>query len=365
MKQRIAMTDLVWHSSFASPTGYSGSSRMLVRGLQQRGVAVRPLYIFDADAHEAARDGALPAAIRELQQLPLRLDVPQVVYARGDTFVKNSGRYKIGYTMLETDRLPPAWVEQANLMHEVWTPTAWGVQVFHDSGVRRPIYAMPLGVDLNCFTPGSPRERLAERTIFVSVFEWGLRKGWDLLLAAYRAAFRPNDPVLLLLKIDCREPASNPLRHLAAALPHPSPPVGLIYNQALTSARLAELYRSADCFVLPTRGEGWCMPALEAMACGLPAIVTNWSGPSAFLDESVGYPLPISGLVPTGSSSPYYRDAQWAEPDRNALVELLRRVHRQREEAQHKGQAAAIGARRWSWAHAVQAILDRLATIEH
>ena len=29
---------------------------------------------------------------------------------------------------------------------------------------------------------------------------------------------------------------------------------------------------------------------------GLPVIATNWSGPTAFLDASVGYPLPIDGL---------------------------------------------------------------------
>jgi hypothetical protein len=29
----------------------------------------------------------------------------------------------------------------------------------------------------------------------------------------------------------------------------------------------------------------------------LPVIVTNWSGPTAYLDESVGYPLRVQGLV--------------------------------------------------------------------
>ncbi|NJM08877.1 glycosyltransferase family 4 protein, partial [Candidatus Gracilibacteria bacterium] len=235
--------------------------------------------------------------------------------------------------MLEVDRLPQAWVEQANLMDEVWTPSSWGVEVFAASGVRRPLFAIPLGVDTALFKPGPPRERLRERTIFLSVFEWGRRKGWDVLLRAYRAAFAADDPVLLLLKIDCREPALNPLRELAAALPHPSPPVGLLYNQPLSDARLAELYHNADCFVLPSRGEGWGMPPLEAMACGLPVITTDWSGPTAFLSDKHAYPLPIRGLLPTGSAAAHYRAAQWAEPDGDVLVDLLRHVQRNPSEA--------------------------------
>jgi glycosyltransferase involved in cell wall biosynthesis len=43
--------------------------------------------------------------------------------------------------------------------------------------------------------------------------------------------------------------------------------------------------------VLPTRGEGWGLPLAEAMSMGLPVITTNWSGPTAFVDESVGYLL--------------------------------------------------------------------------
>ncbi|NJN16095.1 MAG: glycosyltransferase family 4 protein [Oscillochloris sp.] len=352
---------IIWHSSFATLTGYSGSSRALVLGLDTRGVAVRPLYLFDADRVEEEVGGPLPARLRELRRLPVRLDVPQIVYGRGDHFSKNSGRYKIGFTMLETDRLPASWVEQANLMDEIWTPTSWGAEVFRASGVRPPIQVIPLGVDPAIFQPGPPRKRFQDRTIFVSVFEWSRRKGWDVLLHAYRAAFRPDDDVLLLLKIDSREPGINPLQEIAAVLPASAPPVGVFYNQALSGERLSELYRSADCFVLPTRGEGWCMPALEAMACGLPVIVTNWSGPTAFVNESVGYPLPIRGLEPTGLDHPYYRGAQWADPDGDALVELLRRVRRERTEAAAKGRAAAELARAWSWDRALDVIQARIA----
>src|SRR5262245_5418689 len=225
----------VWQSSFATLTGYSGSSLAFVLGLDERGVAVRPLYLYGADYDELLHAGRMHPRIEQLQEQPVRLDVPQVVYAPGDRFSKNSGTYRIGFTMLESDRLPPSWVEQANQMDEVWTPTTWGAEVFRASGVERPIHTVPLGIDTARFRPGPRRARLAQRVIFLSVFEWGARKGWDILLRAYRAAFRPSDPVLLLLKVDCRMPVPNPVQAIARELSTSSPPVGLIYNQPLTS----------------------------------------------------------------------------------------------------------------------------------
>lgn len=358
------MSGLVWHSSFASLTGYSGSARAIVLALAARGSAVRPLYLFDSDDREAAAAGPVDPRIRALQEGPLRLDLPQVVYGRGDLFAKNSGRYRVGFTMLEVDRLPPRWVEQANQMDEVWAPTAWGAAMFRESGVTRPVYEVPLGVDLEQFSPGPPRARLAERTLFVSVFEWGPRKGWDVLLRAYRAAFRPADAVLLLLKVDSRAPGANPLRAIAEALPAPAPPVGVLYNRAMGPVELAGLYRSADCFVLPSRGEGWCMPALEAMACGAPAIVTAWGGPTAFLDAATGYPLRSRGLVEADAAEPLYRGARWADPDPEHLVELLRLVHADRAAARAKGERAAAAARRWSWDATAARVEERLGAVE-
>eukprot|EP00758_Cryptobia_borreli_P013600 Tbor_TRINITY_DN5848_c3_g1::TRINITY_DN5848_c3_g1_i3::g.6182::m.6182 len=47
--------------------------------------------------------------------------------------------------------------------------------------------------------------------------------------------------------------------------------------------RVPELYTTHDAFVLPTRGEGWGLPLMEAMAMGLPAIATDWGGQVEFM----------------------------------------------------------------------------------
>ena len=75
--------------------------------------------------------------------------------------------------------------------------------------------------------------------------------------------------------------------------------------------------------MLPTRGEGWGRPLLEAMAAGLPTVATAWSGLTAFHDAEVGYPLPYR-LVPVPEAGwreiPTYRGRCWAEPDRSTAI---------------------------------------------
>jgi glycosyltransferase involved in cell wall biosynthesis len=49
-----------------------------------------------------------------------------------------------------------------------------------------------------------------------------------------------------------------------------------LHTRLLDDATYRRLYVSADCVVMPTRGEGWGRPQMEAMAMARPLITTNW-----------------------------------------------------------------------------------------
>jgi glycosyltransferase involved in cell wall biosynthesis len=117
--------------------------------------------------------------------------------------------------------------------------------------------------------------------------------------------------------------------------------------------------------VLPTRGEGWGMPVLEAMACGLPAIATNWSGPADFLTPAVGYPLDVKAMVDAEARCPYYDGFQWAEPDAEHLRFLLREVFDHPDDARAKGLAAAADvAGNYTWQHVANRVTARLLELQ-
>src|SRR5262249_54474337 len=138
----------------------------------------------------------------------------------------------------------------------------------------------------------------------------------------------------------------------------------LSVNDPIPAYQFGCLYRSADCLVLASRGEGWGMPILEAMACGLPVIATHWSAPCDFLNATNGYPLQVERLVPAKAKCPYYEGFRWAEPSYDHLRHLLRHVADHRDEARTKGLRAAEEVRaRWTWEHSARRILERLRSV--
>ncbi len=72
------------------------------------------------------------------------------------------------------------------------------------------------------------------------------------------------------------------------ALPHDLPlPRNFHFELRPAQDRIAELYRSADVWLLPSTTEGFGMPGLEAAACRCPLVVTRCGGPSDYVCEGV------------------------------------------------------------------------------
>lgn len=360
--------ELGWQSVLSAPTGYAISSRQMAAALDEHGVFLSYKYAYgpgtpipSAEPPEAASE-----RIRLIRSRKLKPEHIQVVYGQGDVFEANSGSYKIGFTMLETDAIPKEWVRQANSMDEVWTPSAFNATTFRDSGVTRPIYTIPLGVDPHYFHPDLHSYRITGAFTFLSVFEWGARKAPELLLRAFNHEFRASEPVILLVKTTNSDPAVDVEREVRnLGLDPQGGAIHLSLNQLIPTYQLGSLYRSADCFVLPTRGEGWGMPIMEAMACGLPVIATDWSAQRDFMNEGNAFPLAVERLAPARAKCPYYEGFRWAEPSYTELRRLLRYVYTHQGEARAKGERAASEmAACWTWEHSARAIIARLDAIE-
>lgn len=262
----------------------------------------------------------------------------------------------MGRTMYETDHLPTAWVPRINAMDEVWVPSAFAVEQFVSSGVERgKIHVVPEAVDTALFDPEKhkPLDLRHMHTAgggsngalfrFLSVFKWEKRKGWDLLLQAYFEEFSAADDVVLYVKTQAFHTDKDfdaKVREYLASLTEVRRPLAryALLAEDLPLRDLPRLYKAADAFVLPTRGEGWGRPHVEAMAMALPVIATNWSGSTEFLSDSGSLPLPIEGLqdVEEGSGPAGHR---WAKPSVPDLRRLMRWV------VDHPSEAKAVGAR--------------------
>jgi GT2 family glycosyltransferase len=353
-----------WHSIINFPSGYGGTCRSLVEAMDRSGVRVAYKYVYGRGPvfPPVEPEHSSSYIVNCVRGRPFGESPVQVVYAQGDVFERNSGNVKIGYTMLEVDGLPVEWVRQANLMDEVWVPSRFNVETFVSSGVRTPVRTMPLGIDAAYFAPEMLGRKPRETFTFLSIFEWGDRKAPEILLRAFADEFQKTEPVALVCKVNNFDPSVDVRAEVRKArLARDGGRIVLAINQILEHYELGALYASADCFVLPTRGEGWGMPILEAMASGLPVIATNWSAQTDFMTEENAFPIDVARLVPAVAKCPYYAGFRWAEPSYEHLRYLMRYVYENQAAARAVGLRAADEVRaRWTWQNAARAIMRRI-----
>lgn len=139
----------------------------------------------------------------------------------------------------------------------------------------------------------------------VCAVRWEDRKGWQFLLEAYLSEFTMNDSVELWILTSAYHSDADFQKKIKQFIDsHPAfnsstirstLPVIHLLTSGVANTMMPSLYAAADVFVLPSRGEGWGRPHVEAMSMGLPVIATRWSGPSEYMTEDNSYPLEHEG----------------------------------------------------------------------
>jgi glycosyltransferase involved in cell wall biosynthesis len=269
------------------------------------------------------------------------------------------GTKRIAFVVWEPSVLPKEDARVLSLMDDVWTPSAWGKSLLVENGLQpHRVHVVPEGVDETFFTPGPARNDNG-RFRFLSVSRWTVRKGLDDLVTAFCREFRPEEPLELVIRGGFAGQA--PAR-LARVVIGPHAPIVLV--PPCDDAALIELYRSADAFVLPTKGEGWGLPIVEAMACGLPVVVTDYSAPAGYLDESIAYLVRVQSMIPVYDAEMFSKRDHfgfWAQPDVDHLQSLMRHVYEHRAEAREKGRRARQAVEsHLTWYHAAAIACETL-----
>ncbi len=169
----------------------------------------------------------------------------------------------------------------------VFAPSEFVAASFLSRGFKESqILRMRYPVDLTQFVPRTTPRPINQPLRVICTGGLSLRKGTPYLLEAFRIVIR-SEPKARLLLTNAIAESVKPILNRYRDLP-------IDWSPALPHKQLAERLRSADIFVLPSLEEGLARTSLEAMACGLPVVVTSHTGSNDLVVEEIsGSIVPI------------------------------------------------------------------------
>lgn len=319
-----------WNGGIFHYSGYCTMNRNLIRNLNRMGARVKPLSwvtCVDIPLEEAEE------FVRYSKQ-----NIPKespCVYA--SVMSRPYDGPIVHYTMMECEaQLNQDFVDTLQHADEIWVPSTWNFSTFIESGVKPPIYVMPLGVDIELYSPENNQPAFfssgVNKLVLLSVLSVQWRKGLDILIKAYCQAFKGTNHTSLVLI--ARSPVGPNVREAVERLVKESgisnPPHVVVCETKIPEHVMPRFYNSADGFVLFSRGEGWGLPYIEAAACGVPVIGSEHGGQMMFLDPKTSYLVKPDRRIKVDESmkdiSPAYVGTVFAEFSNAAIKQAATRL---------------------------------------
>jgi glycosyltransferase involved in cell wall biosynthesis len=219
---------------------------------------------------------------------------------------------KIGYFMFESTKCPPDWGDYIKQLDLLITPSKFARDIFYNQfGIDSIV--IPHGVDTDLYTYRPRPENRFFRFLHYNAFDF--RKGFDIVVDAFTQEFHQEE----WAKLTVKGVGSNNYPYMNLNIES--------IIEDYTPEQLVDLLAEHDCFVFPSRGEGFGMTPLEAMNVGLPVIIPNAHGIAEYFDDRYCYEIGCDM-----SKAVYYREdydqhdlGLWYEP----RVLSLRRQMRQ------------------------------------
>jgi len=256
----------------------------------------------------------------------------------------------IAYVAWETDMLPSIWTNHLNISADIVITTCSEMKkVFEKSGINKPCFY--LGPTI--FNEDNPdKYNFEESTDFIeiknsqaykfySIFQWIERKDPNKLVSAYVQEFDRNEDVMLIMKTYGIDRSEDEIHRLTRAAHNIAKGCGILYppslrivSRYLTTKQIAELHNISDCYVMSSRGEGTCLPAMEAIIHNNPLISTSYGGPADFTDPKYTRYLEYR-MIPVQNDprlvSYFNYNMKWADVDIMDLRKALRHQYETRK----------------------------------
>jgi len=205
---------------------------------------------------------------------------------------------KIAYTMYETTKFPDNFLNQLKTFDQLWIPSQWQKNnLINQNFPENKLKVVPLGVDENVFFPISEKFK---KFTFVLIGRWDARKSTMEIIRSFKDNFENNDNVELLLlvdnpfDIDGLGSTENRLQHYNLNCKN------IKVLSFTTKEDYLYILQRSHVFLSCSRAEGWNLPLIESMACGIVSVYSNCSAQLEFA-KNLGVSINVLGEEPASN----------------------------------------------------------------
>lgn len=270
---------------------------------------------------------------------------------------------RIGFPIFELEDFSDQEKHCVQYCDYILTCSKWGADVIkNNTGMESGV--VPLGYDPSIFKVSAMPE--SDTTIFANFGKFEVRKGHDILIDAFNAAFEKDDDVALVMM------PHNPFltqeetnywfkKYTECKLKEKIEIIPRLESQL----NVYNIMKQVHCGVFPARAEGWNLEALELLATGRHLIITNCTGHTEFCNDSNSRLIQCdSGYESAIDNKFFFGQGRWKRFGSNEfdqLVEHMREVHQLRSSGQLK--TNLCDARKFTWKNSGNALDNFLKSI--
>lgn len=244
-----------------------------------------------------------------------------------------TGQHRVCFTMWETTELPIHFKTWLGQYDQIIVPCEQNVELFsefHDN-----VKYVPLGVDHKFWKP-EPHFPDGPFRFHAGGSLW-MRKGLDIVVKAFTALGLPNSELHIKAAPHARDTPNN------------LPPNVFLYREWMNGEQQREWFHKADCFIAASRGEGFGLMPLQAIAAGIPTILSETFGQAQFADAAwKTIPVTKSKANTVGF---------WDEPDQKVLEELMMLAYQSRGSLRDEAKPGVAKTEPFAWKHSTRKLL--------
>lgn len=288
------------------------------------------------------------------------------LWHQNDMAMFPGGGERIGWPIFELDRFTMQEHTHLSSVDRLFVCSEWAKEICKQEKIDvNRIDVVPLGVDGDVFyVDEEARNNRAywtrDKTVFLNCGKWEVRKGHLELLEAFNRAFEPGDNVELWMlnqnDFIGLENEQWKLRYLSSKMGDSIKILPRVGSQH----ELRQLFNTVDCGVFPAHAEGFNLEPLELMACGVPSIVTNYSGHTEYCNDYNSLLLEVDGMTKAQDGKWFTGQGDWAIFSVDKLAELMKAAHDERELLTRRREAALETAKQFSWENSATKIVEVL-----